>query len=184
MGELPDGVLVLSLKENRDHRGTFTEIFRKSWQLGQEPVQWNLVRSKPGVVRGVHVHVIHRDYWLLVSGHATVGLRDLRKASPTSGMAVVIEAYGEKPNLIVVPRGIAHGFQYHEASVHLYSVTHYWDRADELGCRWDDPRLEIPWPAARATLSEKDRLAKGLSDLEMELAPYQGELYEPHPDPV
>jgi dTDP-4-dehydrorhamnose 3,5-epimerase len=51
---------------------------------------------------------------------------------------------------------VAHGFLFHEPSLHIYAVSHYWDTADELGCRWDDPELGIPWPDAQPLISPRD----------------------------
>ena len=37
--------------------------------------------------------------------------------------------------------------------------------ADELGCRWDDPDLDIPWPCTEPLISQRDRELGSLSDL-------------------
>jgi dTDP-4-dehydrorhamnose 3,5-epimerase len=81
----PTGVAVTPLDMHRDARGVFTEVFRASWGVGFSPVQWNVVQSAQGVLRGVHVHPVHEDYLVLLLGHATLGLRDLRPGSPTLG---------------------------------------------------------------------------------------------------
>ncbi|MCH8346086.1 MAG: dTDP-4-dehydrorhamnose 3,5-epimerase family protein, partial [Chloroflexi bacterium] len=72
--ELPAGVHLRPLQANEDDRGVFTEVFRKVWDTGVDPVQWNFVTSRAGVLRGVHVHVRHDDYLILVKGRASVGL--------------------------------------------------------------------------------------------------------------
>lgn len=60
--KLPSQCVLRNLTTHSDHRGALTEIFRKEWQTGIEPVQWNFVHSQPNVLRGVHVHVLHTDY--------------------------------------------------------------------------------------------------------------------------
>jgi len=70
---------------------------------------------------------------------------------------------------VSIPTGVAHGFYFHEPSVHLYAVSHYWDPADELACHWTDPDLGIPWPAAEPILSERDAAAGTLSQLRDQL---------------
>src|SRR3990170_6547130 len=82
---LPAGVRLLPLEMNRDDRGVFTEVFRRSWDIGMEPVQWNFVTSQAGVLRGVHVHVRHVDYLIVLEGRASIGLRDLRPRPPPRG---------------------------------------------------------------------------------------------------
>jgi dTDP-4-dehydrorhamnose 3,5-epimerase len=170
---LPAGVTLRALESHRDDRGSFTELFRQEWHVGVEPVQWNAVASEAGVLRGVHVHHRHSDYLTLVRGSATVGLRDLRRGSSTSGLATVVEMSAADMTAIVIPTGVAHGFLFHEPSMHVYSVSHYWDMVDELGCKWDDPALEIPWPDIEPHLSPRDATAGPLRELMDALEPYQ-----------
>lgn len=155
-GMLPHDLLLTPLEPHGDDRGTFLELFRADWATGVEPVQWNAVHSAAGVLRGVHVHPRHDDYLTVVRGRATVGLRDLRDGSPTAGAAARVERDAARPCAISIPHGVAHGFYFHQPSTHVYAVSHYWDTADELGCRWDDPALEIPWPQGTAQLSPRD----------------------------
>ena len=167
---LPEGVRVTPLEPHDDDRGTFTELHRISWSVGVEPVQWNAVRSRAGVLRGVHVHPRHDDYLTVVTGRATIGLRDLRPDAPTAGAATCVELHGDAPAAITIPHGVAHGFLFHEPSLHIYAVSHYWDPADELGCRWDDPALEIPWPDAEPLISPRDAALPPLAELQEALA--------------
>jgi dTDP-4-dehydrorhamnose 3,5-epimerase len=177
-----EGLERRKLTQHPDGRGSLTEIFRESWKLGPCAVQWNLVRSKPKTVRGVHVHVTHLDYWMLVTGHATVGFRDLRIHSKTYGASGEIHLRGDVPELIVIPPGVAHGFQFRDTCIHLYAVTHYWDMKDELGCKWNDPELRIDWPGRDALLSPRDRDATSLKELLKELEPHQAKLCVPPQD--
>ena len=161
------------LAMHADSRGAFTEAFRNSWGTGIEPVQWNLVRSHPGVLRGVHVHLRHDDYLIVVSGSATIGLRDLRRDSPTEGRTAMIELRGDALTALTIPPGVAHGFYFREPSIHLYAVSDYWNAADELGCHWADPDLQLRWPTVSPTLSPRDASAPSLQDLLIELASWQ-----------
>ena len=167
---LPQGVCVRSLVGHRDDRGCFTEVFRAEWETGVAPVQWNVVESQAGVLRGVHVHLLHDDYLILVSGRASIGLKDLRPESPTAGLATVVELAGERLQALTIPPGVAHGFYFHEPSRHLYAVSRYFDPADELGCHWNDSELGIRWPVTQAITSRRDAAAPSLSVLVEELA--------------
>ncbi|HXZ57961.1 MAG TPA: dTDP-4-dehydrorhamnose 3,5-epimerase family protein [Gaiellaceae bacterium] len=170
---LPVGTALVPLEPHRDERGVFTELYRVEWATGVEPVQWNAVRSEAGVLRGVHVHIRHDDYLTVPFGRASVGIRDLRRDSPTEGLATVVELGAERPAALVIPHGVAHGFYFHEPSLHVYAVSEYWDPEDELGCHWADPELAIPWPAGLARVSERDEQSPPLSDLLARLAPWQ-----------
>jgi len=170
---LPVGTSLLPLEAHDDARGAFIELYRLEWETGIVPVQWNAVRSEPGVLRGVHVHVRHEDYLTVPYGSASVGLRDLRRGSPTEGVATVVELDGEAPAALVIPHGVAHGFYFHAPSLHVYAVSEYWDPEDELGCHWADPDLGIPWPCRSARVSERDAQSPSLRALLDRLEPSQ-----------
>jgi dTDP-4-dehydrorhamnose 3,5-epimerase len=162
---LPDGVTLRPLVPHADERGVFTELFRTSWGVGVEPVQWNAVRSGENVLRGIHAHARHSDYLTVPFGRAVVGLHDLRAASPTAGMPAIVELSGDAPSGLSIPPGVAHGFYFLEPSLHVYAVSHEWDPDDELGCRWDDPDLGVEWPCRDPLLSVRDASLGSLSEL-------------------
>jgi len=162
---LPFGVDLQRLEPHADSRGVFTELFRDSWELPVSPVQWNAVRSEANIMRGVHAHWRHADYLTVVVGKAAIGLHDLREGSPTEGLGTVVELAADAPAALSIPPGVAHGFYFHEPSLHVYAVSHEWDPSDELGCRWDDPELGITWPCSEPLISGRDRELGPLSSL-------------------
>ena len=159
------GVSLVALTPHSDERGVFTELFRESWGTGFAGAQWNAVSSGPNVLRGVHVHRRHVDYLTLVAGRGTIGLHDLRPESPTRGHGTTVELDSREPSALVIPVGVAHGFYFHEPSIHVYAVSCEFDPADELGCRWDDAELGIAWPCERPLISPRDRDLGTLGDL-------------------
>lgn len=170
---LPSGFRLTRLERHLDSRGTFTELYRQSWDAGIRPVQWNVVSSRAGVVRGVHTHVRHDDYLSVVAGRVLVGFRDLRRGSPTFQMTGTFPLGPENSVAVTIPRGVAHGFLFLEPSVHVYAVSEYFDPSDEFHCRYDDSLLGIPWPTLASELSEKDARAPGFEALVEALRPYQ-----------
>jgi dTDP-4-dehydrorhamnose 3,5-epimerase len=160
------GVHVRRLVRHEDDRGAFTEIYREHWVSVPRPVQWNAVTSRAGTMRGVHVHLRHADYLVLLSGRMWLGLMDLRKTcrdEPSRRAIVEITAY--QPMAIAIPEGVAHGFLFAEDSMHVYAVTEYFDHSDELGCRWDDPELALEWPTATVRVSARDAALPALAAL-------------------
>lgn len=164
------GVLLRPLLMHADDRGCFTEVFRRHWHCSVDPVQWNVVHSRAKVLRGVHLHPTHADYLITLHGQALVGLADLREDSPTRGAACIVTLEGHNLTAIEIPPGVAHGFYFPCESMHLYAVSHYWDPADELGCRWNDPALGIPWPAIDPIISPRDQALGTVADLRQEFA--------------
>lgn len=145
------GVMVIELPIEDDPRGALVELCRSAWIEPDEPVQWNAITNRPGALRGVHWHNGHVDFIAPVHGAVLVAAVDLRLGSPTEGQAEVVELVSARPRAIVIRAGIGHGFYSAKESVVMYGVSEYWDPDDELGVRWDDPALGIPWPAAAAS---------------------------------
>src|SRR3954466_11323278 len=79
------GCEIVPIAANRDSRGCLYEVYRRSWTNAFPTVQWNVCASRPGVVRGVHVHVDYHEFYTLPLGRVTLGLSDIRRASPTFG---------------------------------------------------------------------------------------------------
>lgn len=163
-----DGVRILSLTTHEDDRGALTEVFREVPGL-LVPVQWNYVRTHAGVLRGVHGHVRHTDYLIVLEGSAIVGMMDLRPGSLTWNVTMLLQLDGDKPQALVIPPGVAHGFYFERPALHLYAVDCRWDPADELGCAWDDPALNIPWPCTAPRISQRDSELPGFSAFAFEI---------------
>lgn len=164
-GALPQGASVRRLQMLRDERGSFTEIYRGEWVAGLPAIQWNFVRSDAGVMRGLRVHPKHEDYLVVVEGLLLVGLRDLRRKSPTFGATALVELDGAELEALTIPAGIAHGLYASEPSLFLIGVTRYHDPEDELACHWDDPGLGIPWPFSSARISPSDATGYSLAEI-------------------
>lgn len=170
--ELLDGVVLRPLAAHSDARGLIAEYFRVEWCAGIEPQQWMMAVSRPGVMRGVHVHPLHDDYFVLIAGRVVVGLRDLRPGSPSEHRTAMFELRGETPAALVVPHGVAHGFLFRTESSFVLGASRYYDPADELGCHWRDPALAIPWPVDEAILSERDAALPTLAALAGAIRPW------------
>jgi dTDP-4-dehydrorhamnose 3,5-epimerase len=159
------GVRVWPLEMHRDERGHLTEAFRAEWDTGLEPVQWTVLLRVAGCLSGMDVHVWHDDWQVLAEGRAALGLKDLRRGSPTEGRAELLEMSAENLSAVIVPRGVAHGFYHYERSILLVGGTGYYDPEDHLPCHYADPDLGIEWPAEPKVVSELDRNAPSVAGL-------------------
>jgi dTDP-4-dehydrorhamnose 3,5-epimerase len=148
------GVVHASPEVHADERGWFTEVMRAQ-AYPEQFVQSNHSHSEAGVLRGLHYHRRQADLWYVVSGHALVGLADLRTRSDSPATATVVLA-GDRPAALYIPAGVAHGFLAVEAVDLLYWVTNYYDASDEHGVAWNDPTLAIDWGATAPVLSDRD----------------------------
>jgi dTDP-4-dehydrorhamnose 3,5-epimerase len=176
---LPVHVRLARLDGHHDARGTLTEIFRASWPTGVEPIQWSHLHTEAGALRGPHAHLRHDDYVVLLGGRTCVGLRDLRRASPTFGLAVLLDMRAGDAMALTIPRGVLHAFCYLEESHEILGASRFWDPTDDLRCRWDDPLLGLAWPLAAPRLSPEDDDAPSLESLMATLEPHQPDLFAP-----
>ncbi|MEM9036999.1 MAG: dTDP-4-dehydrorhamnose 3,5-epimerase family protein [Actinomycetota bacterium] len=161
-------VRLLRLDRHDDDRGSFTEVFCSHWETGIDPTQWSLVRSGTGVLRGMHVHLRHDEYVMVISGRMSVGLHDLRPGSPTRGRGAVYELHGGEDLCLTFPRGIVHGWLAHEPSVHLQAVSEaheFYGDDDNNGCHWSDPELGIEWPFEPTVVSPRADAFPSLAEL-------------------
>ncbi len=69
---LPEDKMVVDLKTNSDHRGSFTELL-KTISGGQFSV--NI--SKPGITKGQHWHNTKWEFFIVVKGHALIEERKI-----------------------------------------------------------------------------------------------------------
>jgi dTDP-4-dehydrorhamnose 3,5-epimerase len=150
-------VLLIEPVKHGDERGFFSETYnaRVLADAGFTGsfVQDNHSRSpKKGTVRGLHFQAppFAQDKLLRVTRGAILDVAvDIRRGSPTWGVAVAAELSAENWRQLLVPRGFAHGFitLTDDCDV-LYKVTDYYAPASEAGLLWNDPALGVDWPAA------------------------------------
>jgi dTDP-4-dehydrorhamnose 3,5-epimerase len=171
-----EGVKIITPKKHGDERGFFSEVYNLStWEkagLHYRFVQDNhSLSTNVGVIRGLHFQTepVAQDKLVrVVRGRILDVAVDLRRSSPTFGRHVAVELSADDWRQLLVPIGFAHGFCVLEPNTEvLYKVTNFYSGANDLGLAFDDPDLNIDWPAppANALLSDKDRLWPRLRDL-------------------
>ncbi len=162
------GLKLAHLRAYSDERGRFMETFRREWfpERSWDAVQANRSDSRAGVLRGLHYHFRQVDYWYVPFGQIRVGLADLRRSSPTYGATQMLEIGEDNPIGIFIPSGVAHGFLALTDATLNYLVDQYYDPADELGVRWDDPTLALPWGTTQPILSGRDLALPALSEID------------------
>jgi dTDP-4-dehydrorhamnose 3,5-epimerase len=101
-----------------------------------------------------------------------VVLHDLREGGPTYGATSAFDISGENHTGVYIPPGVAHGFAALSDSILMYLVDGYYNTADELGLRWDDPAVDADWGVVDPIVSERDRNNPGSGDLPVGRRPY------------
>lgn len=165
-GVLPPGVTLRPLPVYPDARGRIGEFFPATATGEFPPAQWAFGVNEANVIRGMHVHLRHRDWMVVLDGMLWAGLCDLRAGSPVRGRGVLLPLPAAAPAALHIPPGVAHGFFSPARSVFALGADRAYDLADELGCQWNDPGLGIDWPVAGPPLlSARDQALPPLVEL-------------------
>jgi dTDP-4-dehydrorhamnose 3,5-epimerase len=172
---LPHGVAMRPLRMHSDDRGRVGEIFRAEWLTGAAPLQWSMTASEGSVMRGVHLHLRHDDYIVVLQGDVQLGLRDLRPGSPTDGRSALVDLHGSRPAALIVPHGVAHGLLILTPAIYVLGASHYYDADDELGCHWQDRALELRWALPDAKLSARDAALPPLREVAPRVRPWRAD---------
>ncbi|MCJ7841367.1 dTDP-4-dehydrorhamnose 3,5-epimerase family protein [Lederbergia sp. NSJ-179] len=144
-----DGVSVKKIVKHCDDRGFFAELVRDDEQLLERFGQASWSMSYPGVIKAFHYHEKQDDLWFFPAGHAQVVLHDLRGESPTKGQTNVFYMGVENPILLLIPKGVAHGYRVlgNEPATIIYFTTESYNRQqpDEKRIPWNDPQIGFDW---------------------------------------
>lgn len=168
-------VILVTPKVHGDHRGYFLETFHEERYrdagigVGLRFVQDNRAKSGMRILRGLHLQEPHGQGKLVScpEGRVFDVAVDVRVGSPTFGQWVGAELDSESHRQLWVPPGFAHGYQVlSESAVFAYKCTDRYHPEHELCVAWDDPDIGIQWPLTGAVLSDKDRAAPRLKDLD------------------
>jgi dTDP-4-dehydrorhamnose 3,5-epimerase len=170
------GVILVEPDVHRDARGFFLETFHakryREGGIAHDFVQDNQSRSQRGTLRGLHAQRQRPQGKLVraVRGEIFDVAVDLRPRSPSFGKHVAARLSEENFRQLFVPPGFAHGFcVLSEVAEVEYKCTALYDRADEIGVRWDT--AGIAWPVRQPLLSAKDAALPSLDELRKVLEP-------------
>ncbi len=148
MGKIHD-VVIKQLVTHADDRGYLREVLRDDDEMLRQFGQLTVTMTYPGVIKAFHWHKEQDDVWYIADGMARIVMYDRRPNSPTFGETQVIFTGEQKPLSVLIPKGIAHGYQVlgHKPVLLFYCVTHSYDprNPDEQRIPFDDPEIGFDW---------------------------------------
>ena len=160
------GLLVIKPNIYSDHRGYFFESFNKvafkNAGILFTPVQDNESKSSKGVIRGLHYQLKPFDQAKLIrvlEGKIFDVALDLRRNSLTFGKWFGIDLNSETKDMVLIPRGFAHGFSVRsDTAIIQYKCDNVFNPQYERGIVLNDPALDINWKTGSTVplISEKD----------------------------
>lgn len=163
--------LLLDFKE--DIRGFFLKTFVASFfEKHNLPTTWTeeyFSLSNKNVLRGMHFQIPPYEVDKLVycvSGSVLDVIIDLRKKSSTYLSVYSTVLTSQKPRLLFVPKGCAHGFlSLENNSMLFYKVSNEYSYDHDKGVLWSS--INFDWPdCSNIILSERDKLHPAISDFE------------------
>ena len=160
VGTAIDGLVVISLKQVDDERGTIREYHRASDESWGPWPQVNVTETNRGALRGLHGEDMTKLVGV-VAGEAFGAYVDTRASSATRGAVVTVPlVIGTQ---VLVPAGVCNGFQaLADGTQYLYCFDAEWvPGMSGVAVHPLDPALGIEWPIEvdpedRSQLSAKD----------------------------
>lgn len=150
---LTDKCELRTLRWHNDARGSLAELHRISWTAGKDlPPERRRERryrgnvhqvyvstTRPGIVKGWHVHAQQTDRFVCVRGAVLVALCDLRGLLSHRGMAMRVKTYvldsSRGMSQLTIPPGVAHGWRALDSSDGeswvMNLCSHEYDGTDE-----------------------------------------------------
>jgi len=169
VGTAIDGLVVISLKQVDDERGTIREYHRASDESWGPWLQVNVTETNRGALRGLHGEDMTKLVGV-IAGEAFGAYVDTRPTSPTRGAVVTLPlVLGTQ---VLVPAGVCNGFQaLADATQYLYCFDAEWvPGMAGAAVHPLDPALGIEWPLPvdpqdRSQLSAKDAAQPTLAEV-------------------
>jgi dTDP-4-dehydrorhamnose 3,5-epimerase len=106
-----DGVAVKDLKLIPDERGYVMEMLRADDPEFAGFGQAYISATYPGVVKAWHYHKVQVDQFICIVGMVKLVLIDTREGSPTKGVVNEFFLGVQRPQLVVVPNLVYHGWK-------------------------------------------------------------------------
>ena len=165
----------ISLEHFIDNRGSFFESFRLNSLeniIGRkfDIKQSNTSISKAGSIRGIHFAQVppsQAKYIQCQKGSILDFVIDVRVGSPTFAQHVSIELNSKTPNAIFIEEGLAHAFiALEDDTIVTYFVNQYFNPTNEKAINPLDPEISINWGNLKYLISEKDKNAKTLFEMQ------------------
>jgi dTDP-4-dehydrorhamnose 3,5-epimerase len=170
-----EGLLIIEPKIFSDERGWFSETYNEqafinlglNIQFRQDNHSLSILK---GVLRGLHFQNEPFPQTKLVrctKGSIWDVAVDLRKSSSTYLKWIGIELSANNHKMFLIPQGFAHGFITLEDNTEVqYKVDNFYKASLDRSINYADPSLNISWPFKDVILSDKDKNAPLLKDLD------------------
>ena len=168
------GVYIIEPKVFSDARGWFMETYHKlkTPQIECVFVQDNhSLSAKKGTLRGIHFQFPPMEQAKLVrcvSGAINDFAVDLRLDSNTYRQWICVELSAGNKKQLFIPRGLGHAYvTLTENAEVVYKADNYYSPEHDGAMLWSDLDIGIEWGIDKPLLSDKDKNAPLLKELNL-----------------
>lgn len=157
-----DGLKILKPRIFEDSRGRFIKTYNDDFfqvnglNLTVKETYYSI--SHKEVIRGMHFQTPPYDHMKLVyvpQGRIIDVVLDIRKNSPTYGDFFSIELSAENGKIVIIPKGLAHGFKSLEDNTNVtYMQTSCYAPDNDGGIHYDS--FGFDWKTSDPQLSDRD----------------------------
>lgn len=165
-----EGLKVLEPRIFEDSRGKFIKTFNDDFfnenGLNVKIKETYYSISHKGVLRGMHFQTPPHDHLKLVyvpAGKIIDVVLDIRKGSATYGKSFDIELSSENAKVLIIPKGLAHGFKSIEDNTNVtYMQTSGYSPECDGGIRYDS--FSYDWKIENSKMSDRDKEFESFSN--------------------
>jgi len=171
-----EDVKILVSDKNRDARGTREVTFdvSKLADMGMDFLckeQRIYCAEKRGTFYGIHFQagkhpqkkIVH-----LLSGRGMDYIVDLKKDSTTYKEWIAVELVGGDNQYVYIPQGYGHAFlSLEDNTTQLFTINEHFYEEEAKAIRYDDPQIGLEFPVEITVMSDKDRNAPPLEQLDV-----------------
>jgi dTDP-4-dehydrorhamnose 3,5-epimerase len=168
-----EGVYIIEPQVFGDARGWFMETYseKKTPQIARDYVQDNQSFSaQKGTLRGIHFQtppMAQAKLLRCTRGAIMDYAVDIRPDSKTYKQWIAVELTAKNKRQLFIPRGFAHAFiTLTDNSEIQYKADNYYSPEHDRSILWSDPELGINWGTDDPIVSEKDKVAPLLKEVE------------------
>lgn len=163
------GLKILEPRVFEDTRGKFIKTlndnFFKEHRLDIQIKESYFSISHKDVLRGMHFQTPPHDHIKLVyvpCGKIIDVVLDIRKNSPTYGESFEVELSSENAKILIIPKGLAHGFKSLEDNTNVtYMQTSGYAPECDAGIKFDS--FGYDWKLSKPKMSERDSAFDGFA---------------------
>jgi dTDP-4-dehydrorhamnose 3,5-epimerase len=157
-----DGAFLIQPEPVADRRGCLVKTIHEptfaAWGIAFDLREEFFSVSRRGVLRGMHFQApphAHDKIVYCIAGGVLDVILDLRRASATFGRWYAMELDAANRRVLLIPRGLAHGFlSLRDDTIMVYKTSKEHMPDCDRGVLWNS--FGFAWPVTEPLLSERD----------------------------